>query len=105
MIVDTILKILGENPIGYYETQDKWVAIIVILIEKDSFYLPWIFGAIPIVWLLMRKHRGKRISRLMIIISAIVVIALAALGFVMLDWLLELAFGLSYQRMYGDLFE
>lgn len=103
MLVDEILKLLGENPIGYGDA-DKWSVVIAILVNNDHLFLPWILGAVPIVWLLIRKRRRKRISTTMIIIAAAAAIGFGALGFVLLDWLLELGFGLSYQRMYGDLF-
>lgn len=103
MISDIILKLLGTSPIGYYDS-DKWSVVLAILINNDHFFMPWILGAIPIIWLLIRKYRRKHISTVMIIIAAAATIGLCALGFVLLDWLSELAFGLSYQRMYGDLF-
>lgn len=104
MIVDSILRLIGETPVGYYETQDKWIAVIVILAENGRFYMPWLLGAIPIVWLIIRKRRHKKISTKMIVIAAALAIALGVLGFFLLDWLLELWFGLSYQKMYGGQF-
>lgn len=104
MIVDNILLLLGGNPAGYYEPLDKWVAIYVIIIEKGPYFMPLLLGGIPVLWLFIRKWRRKSISKTMIIIATALTIGLGILGIFILDFLSDLAFGLSYQRMYGGQF-
>lgn len=101
--VDLILRLLGENPAAIYP-EDKWVAVVGFFIQYDNYFMPWILGAIPILWLLIRKWRKKPVTPTMIIIAIILAIVFGFIGFFLLDWILEIGFGLSYQRMYGDLF-
>lgn len=101
--VDLILRLLGENPVAYYP-EDKWIAVAGFFIQNDHFFMPWILGGIPILWLLIRKWREKPITTPMMITTTVLAIVLGYIGFFLLDWILEIGFGLSYQRMYGDLF-
>lgn len=101
--VDLILRLLGENPRGYYP-EDKWTMVLAILINNDHYFMPWILGGIPLLWLGIRKWRGKPLTTKMNIITVALAVILGCIGFFILDLLSELAFALSYRRMYGDLF-
>lgn len=103
MIVDLILRLLGENPTGYYP-EDKWSVVLAIVVNNGPYFMPLLLGGIPIVWLGIRKWRQKPISKVMIIIATLLTVGLGTLGFFILDFLADLAFGLSYRRMYGNLF-
>lgn len=101
--VDILLRLIGENPVAYYP-EDKWVAVAGFFIQNDNFFMPWILGGIPILWLLIRKWRKKPVTKLMVITTVALTIFLGFIGFFLLDLILDIGFGLSYQRMYGDLF-
>lgn len=102
-LVDLILRLLGENPAAYYP-DDKWVAVISFLVTNDNYFMPWLLGGLPLLWLGIRKWRKKQITTTMVIVAVVAAILLGFVGFFILDFLSDLAFGLSYQRMYGDLF-
>lgn len=101
--VDLILRLLGEDPIGYYP-EDKWGIVLVHVVNNGPFFMPIILGAPPLIWLYIRKKRGKPTSKKVFILTLILTILIVVLGIFILDWIMEFGFALSYRRMYGDLF-
>lgn len=101
--VDLLLRLLGENPIGYYP-EDKWGIVLVHIVNNGPFFMPVILGAPPLIWLYIRKKNKKSISKQMAVTTVSIAVILALLGIFILEWVMEIGFGISYQRMYGDLF-
>lgn len=85
--VDLLLRLLGEDPIAYYP-EDKWSTIFAMLVNRDHFFMPWILGGIPLLWLVVKKWQKKPISKINIIVAVLLAAVLGFIGFFLLNWIL-----------------
>lgn len=79
--IDRILLMIGTNPDAYQLEQDKWRVVRVYLFDTAPLVLPWILGALPLLWLVWRKYKGKPITQKHIIWTAVLIVVLALLGY------------------------
>jgi len=101
MIVDMLLRVMGENPSQYTQSIDKRVAVFGLIMEKILFILPFIFFLIPWVWFLYKYKKGKDVGKKRIIITIIISIILMLIGFYLSDWYDYLVAIIGIRSYYG----
>jgi hypothetical protein len=101
MFVDMLLKILGENPAGYYSLSDKFGGIIGgVLFYSDS-YLRFILFSVPWLWLIIYKLRGGKVGIKKFVVVIVISFLLGLIGF-LLPWLIfEVMWGMTVRGLYG----
>ena len=101
MIVDILLKMVGENVSQYQNSMDKWIAVIVRLWGFSTVYLSYVLFFIVWLWFFWQKKRGSKITKKKIIITIIVSILLFWLGSQIPWWIIEAIGGASVRGIYG----
>ena len=79
--LDRILILIGTNPDAYQLQQDKWRVVRVYLFDTAPYVLPWILGALPLLWLGWRRYKRKPITPKHVVWAGVLVVALALLGY------------------------
>ncbi|MDO8511962.1 MAG: DNA translocase FtsK 4TM domain-containing protein [bacterium] len=101
MIVDMLLKLLGENPAGYPTFSDKMAGITAALLGYSTIYLSYVLVILPWAWLLWQKKKKREITKKMIIIVIIVSAILFWLGYNLPWWIIEIMGGITVRGIYG----
>jgi len=101
MIVDMLLRLLGENPAGYPTITDKMSGITAALLGFSTIYLAYVLVVIPWIWLLWQKKKKRLITKKMVIIVIIISILLFWLGYNLPWWIIEIMGGITVQGLYG----
>jgi branched-subunit amino acid transport protein len=101
MIVDMLLRVLGENPAGYPSFSDKMAGITAVLLGYSTIYFSYLFAIIPWVWLLWQKKKKRTITKKKIIVVVIVSILLFWLGYNLPWWIIEIMGGITVRGIYG----
>lgn len=98
MLADWILKILGNNPSAYPQTNDKWP---VIFADLTDLLVPVVIAGFLVLPLLIIKFRKKRFTALNIIF-ALIIGALLAYG---AWWLNEWSYGYGQAVIFRAIYE
>ncbi|MDO8512151.1 MAG: hypothetical protein Q7S57_02670 [bacterium] len=81
MIVDMLLRVLGENPSQYTQSIDKWIALETIITDKIFFVLPYVLFVVCWLWVIKDKRNGKVISKRRIVKVLFISVLLLLVGF------------------------
>lgn len=101
MFVDMLLRLLGENPVGYPTMSDKFAIILVYLLDYGRFVLPVILFIIPLLVLYWKKKRGAKIKRKTHYWVIGLCLLLAIVGYFIPEIIANLLMGLAVQNLYG----
>jgi len=101
MIVDMLLRLLGENPAGYPTMTDKVSGVIATLLGYSTLYLAYVLVLFPLIWLLWQKKKKRVITKKMIIVVIIFSAVLFWLGCNLPWWIIEIMGGITVQGIYG----
>ncbi len=99
MIADTLLRLLGANPIAYPDPEDKWIVIGVRAAFVAVPIILIILFLAPFLYLWFKK---KRFTLRNVLISLLVGAVLLALGVGGVYVTILILHGLAVQDIYGD---
>src|SRR5258708_34459701 len=64
MFVDTLLKMIGDDPAAYVSESDKWIHFENYILMFYVFpYLPWVLAAVPWIYFLIQRKKHTKDSR------------------------------------------
>lgn len=81
MMVDLLLKMLGENPNQFTQNIDKWIAVEAVITGKIFVVLPFILFVVCWLWIIKDKIRGKTITNNRIVKVLLVSLVIFVAGF------------------------
>lgn len=86
MIVDMLLRVLGENPEQFQnDIQDKYIVIILELLDLLLMVLPYILFLLPWLWVYRRKKNNNLITRKLLFAIFVISIVFLVVGFYVPD--------------------
>lgn len=100
MIVDFLLRLLGENP-RTIANHEKWVSVLVNIFSISPVFVAAVLGTLPWLWLGWYKRKHRKISRRVYWKAFLLSVALFFAGFYVLDVIAEIIAGIGLRQLYG----
>jgi hypothetical protein len=102
MIVDILLKLIGENPEQFQnDIQDKYIVIFLELFDLFLIVLPYLMFLLPWLWVYGRKKKNKLITRSLVFVIFVLSIVLLIAGFYVPDVVDYLVAIIGIRSYYG----
>ncbi len=103
MFVDTLLRMIGDNPDAYVQTSDKWIEIEDHVLLYYVFpYLPYALMLVVWVFFFIKKGRYKKDPKKFVWKIVLYSIGAFLLGHYVIPWLFVAILGsLAAYSMYG----
>lgn len=101
MLVDTLLKYYGHNPIAYLTTSDKWVDVYIDLLNTAYPILTVLFTLIPWIFYFLKKDKHQKTHKHFLWVIIKFSIAGLLFGLFLPTLVIWISAGLTVRAIYG----
>jgi uncharacterized membrane protein len=99
VIADMFLRLLGENPAAFPQTNDKWAAVFATLLDIAIPFILFLLFLLPFV---VVKIKWKKFTVPILLICLLVGSLLAYFAYLLNEWSYGYGFGVIFNAIYNQ---